>query len=358
MKSICIVMAGLTGGGIEKIGSSLANYYYLKGYKVGVILIFKTNHFFSLEDGINVFEPEIDRRAYNRLVYAAKTIPHIRNAVKLLHPDCVLSLGEWFNPYVILSTRGLHVPIYVSDRMSPLINLGIFWELVKRYTYKYANGIIAQTSLAKKIIYKKTCNPNIKVIFNPLSAVDYDGSPKQNLFVSIGRLSIEKGHMVLLEAFSKIAHKTDWNLSIVGDGPERPFLEKFVEKNNLSERVIFHGHKKNIEKFLSESSVFVLPSFSEGFPNALIEAMSVPLPCISSDCVAGPSDIIQNGINGILVPPNNSNILSEKMFELANNATKRNFLAKNAYNIRSKLPFHLIAQEYLDFMLEKKSSYR
>ena len=98
MKSICIIMAGLTGGGIEKIGTSLANHYLSLGYRTSVILIFKTNHFFSLRDGIRVFEPEIDRKEYNRFVYAIKMIPHIRNAVKLMHPDCILSLGEWFNP--------------------------------------------------------------------------------------------------------------------------------------------------------------------------------------------------------------------------------------------------------------------
>lgn len=353
MKSICIIMAGLTGGGIEKIGTSLANHYLSLGYRTSVILIFKTNHFFSLRDGIRVFEPEIDRKEYNRFVYAIKMIPHIRNAVKLMHPDCILSLGEWFNPYVILSTRGLHIPVYVSDRMSPQLNLGVFWELVKRYTYKYADGIIAQTSLAKKIIYKKTHNSNIKVIFNPLSAVDYDGSPKQNLFVSIGRLSIEKGHIVLLKAFNMIVNKIDWDLSIVGDGPERPLLEDFVLKNNLSKRVTFYGHRKNIQKYLSQASVFVLPSLSEGFPNALIEAMSVPLPCIASDCIAGPGDIIQNEINGILVPPNDVNILADKMLELANSEARRRFLAENAYKIRLKLPFHLIAQEYLDFILGK-----
>lgn len=150
-----------------------------------------------------------------------------------------------------------------------------------------------------------------------------------------------------------IVNKIDWDLSIVGDGPERPLLEDFVLKNNLSKRVTFYGHRKNIQKYLSQASVFVLPSLSEGFPNALIEAMSVPLPCIASDCIAGPGDIIQNEINGILVPPNDVNILADKMLELANSEARRGFLAENAYKIRLKLPFHLIAQEYLDFILGK-----
>lgn len=98
----------------------------------------------------------------------------------------------------------------------------------------------------------------------------------------MGRLEKVKGHEYLIKAFAKIEDQ-DWELSIVGDGSERPYLENLTKVLNIDNKVIFHGHLRDFRKQLSEAKIFVLPSLSEGFPNALIEAMSLPLPCISTD---------------------------------------------------------------------------
>ncbi len=157
---------------------------------------------------------------------------------------------------------------------------------------------------------------------------------------------------MLIRAFARIS-SNDWTLHVIGDGPELSNLE--IESLNLgiSQRVKFYGFKKDFSKVLGESDIFVLPSFYEGFPNALIEAMSVPVACVSSDCIAGPSDIIKEGINGLLVQPNNVEQLAFRLNRLIENPELRRRLATEAYKVRETYAFAKIAQQYLDFIFKK-----
>jgi glycosyltransferase involved in cell wall biosynthesis len=264
-------------------------------------------------------------------------------------PDVLLSFGEWFNPYVILATRFMGIPLYISDRMGPELSIGPLLETSKKLVYRFASGIIAQTNIAASIIQKKTGAKNIKVIPNPVHVINTDISLKKKQIVTVGRLSREKGHIILIRAFAAM-EQNDWYLHIVGDGKERPSLENEVRKFGIQERVIFHGQIKNFHQILGESSIFVLPSFYEGFPNALLEAMSVPLACISSDCIAGPGDIIQNGKNGILVATGDVNKLIEALNLLTTDSILREQLASEAIKVREIYNFETIANHYLNFL--------
>ena len=350
MKHVTFIASGLLGGGIERAYTSLANHLVNNGFRVTAILLFKTEHFFSLDDKIEFVEPSIDRASMNKFLYALRIIPYLRTHIKRFSPDVLLSYGEWFNPFVIMSTRGLDIPLFVSDRMSPMLKLGFLQDLLKKVFYRYATGIIAQTSYAKEVISRRTGHKNIKVIPNPVNVVNIDNYNPQNKIITIGRLSPEKGHIYLIEAFSTLSKHTDWTLHIIGDGPERERLEDAVDNLEIRNRVIFHGHRKDIAAFLSTADIFVLPSLYEGFPNALIEAMSVPLACVSSNCIAGPSDIIDHSLNGMLFPPGDVAALRQLLDRLITNADLRDRLRKEAYQIREKLDFNRIAYMVTDFM--------
>jgi glycosyltransferase involved in cell wall biosynthesis len=353
VKSITFIAAGLSGGGIEKAFSSLANHLSSRGYEISAILLFQSEHFYKLDENIKVIEPEIYRQDYNKYIYALKTIPYLRKGIRRFNPDVILSYGEWFNPFVILSTRGLGIPIYISDRMSPTLKLGFVQDTAKKILYRFADGIMAQTSYAKDLIFSRTGSNNIKVIPNPVNVIEKMDLPVENQIVSVGRLSREKGHAILIKAFHEIKNK-EWKLHIIGDGKERHFLEKLVEELELNSRVNFHGHKRNFSKILSQSRIFILPSLSEGFPNALIEAMSVPLACISSDCVAGPSDIIKHRKNGILVPPNNVIALARTIDMLIEDENLQNQISREAFRVREELKFEKIADTILSFIGKEK----
>lgn len=349
IKKICFIGAGLVAGGQERHLSGLANYYAKQGYGVSIINLFRTEQFFQLEDNIEIIWPDFERKKYPRFIYAFKTIPYLRKSLKRLKPDVILSFGEWFSPYVLFSTRFLNIHVFPFELMGPTLNLGKLIETLRKLTYKYAKGVIVQTSIAAEIIKKKTGAVKVFIIPTPVNIIETENIEKKNQLVSVGRLSKEKGHIILLRAFAKITDK-NWTLHLIGDGPERNNLETEAEKLGVTNRVIFHGHLKNFNKLLGESEIFVLPSFYEGFPNALLEAMSVPLACISSNCVAGPSDIIEHGKNGMLVETGNVDELAAAIERLIADKELRENIAKEAYKVRETYKFEKIANQYLDFI--------
>ena len=339
-------------GGIQKASSFLANSLDEFGFEVIMMSLYKSeNFFFKLNKEIKYIEPNFERKSTTRFVYVFKMMNFVRKSIKKIKPDIIVAYSEWSNSFVVMATMGLKIPVFLSDRFSPDWNLGTVQTFMKRVMYKKATGIIAQTSYAKEVIFNKIKNKNIEVIPNPVSAIDAIDCPKKNQIVTVGRMAKEKGHKYLIDAFSKINNQ-EWQLLLVGDGPERKSLEEQTINLGLQNRVIFAGTQKELSKYLSESKIFVLPSLFEGFPNALIEAMSVPLPCISFNCTAGPSDIINDGINGLLVETANSDLLLEAIETLINNENLRNEIAKNAFKIREDLCIDVIIKKYVDFILK------
>lgn len=349
-KKILIINNGLAGGGIERASISLANYFSNLNYEVSVLALYKSIPFFQLNKNIEFIEPNFERNRNNKFVYIWKMMNFLRKFVLKKKPDTILAFSEWTNPYVILALKGIDIPLFLSDRMHPFAKLPFVSEFLRKFLYKRATGIIAQSNFAKSILEKKTSANNIKVIYNPVNAIERIECPQLNRIVTVGRLEKVKGHEYLIKAFAKIENEA-WELSIVGDGSERPYLESLAKKLNIFDRVIFHGHLIDFRKQMSEAKIFVLPSLKEGFPNALIEAMTVPLPCICTDFFHGQSEIILNGENGIIVEPANVDQLYYALDSLINDEPKQQLLAKNSMQIREELKFEKIAAIYLEFIL-------
>jgi GalNAc-alpha-(1->4)-GalNAc-alpha-(1->3)-diNAcBac-PP-undecaprenol alpha-1,4-N-acetyl-D-galactosaminyltransferase len=351
-KKILIINNGLGGGGIERASVSLANHFVGLGYKLHIVALYKSEPFFTLDKRIEFTEPFFSRETTNRYLYVFKMNLYLMANFKRIKPDVILAFSEWTNPFVVIASMGLKAPIFLSDRMSPVAKLPFVSALLRKHLYKKATGIVAQTEYAKKILCKSTGSENVKVIPNPVNSIKKVDCEVRNRIVTVGRLSKEKGHRYLLEAFAKVKEKA-WKLHMVGDGNERESLEILAVRLRISDRVLFHGHLKDFSLQLSEAKIFVLPSLTEGFPNALIEAMSVPLACISSNCIAGPGDIIDDGVNGLLVEPGNADALASALNRLIENPDLREKLSREAYKVRERLAFDKIAQDYLEFVFQK-----
>lgn len=350
--NILIINNGLSGGGIERASVSLANYFAQTGHQITILALYQSNHFFTLDPAIKFIEPTFSRETLSQPVYLLKMMNFAGNQIKQIKPDTILAFNEWTNPYMVLANIGNKIPLYLSDRMNPMAKLPFISELLKRILYPVADGIIAQSNFAKKIIQKKTNARNIKVINNPVNKIDRIDCEKRKRIVTVGRLSSEKGHRFLLEAFAK-ADANDWELSIVGDGVEKNNLEKLACDLSITDKVIFHGHLNDFRLQLSEAEIFVLPSLKEGFPNALLEAMSVPLACITTDFFQGENEIVEQGVNGLIVNPGNSDDLKDALNVLIKDSDLRDKLAKNASKVRDDYDFSKMANQFLDFILTK-----
>jgi len=137
-------------------------------------------------------------------------------------------------------------------------------------------------------------------------------------FITVGRLSKEKGHKYLIEAFTKVLKEIpNSKLFIIGEGRIRLQIEKMIQERNLNNSVTLMGFLHNPYNYISRSDIFVLPSLSEGLPYALIEALICKIPIVSTNCETGPKEILENGKYGILTKVADSDDLAEKMISLA-----------------------------------------
>lgn len=353
MKKICLVIPSLQAGGMERVITELGNYFSNNEVlKVVIIQYGNSTSFYPISSKIIHEIIPYKRDKSSKIVFTIKSISFLRNKIKKYKPDAILSFGETYNSFVLFSLIGLRSKIFISDRSQPDKDWGIFHNLMRKFLYKRATGIIAQTSIAKKIIFKITKHKNIIVIGNPIRNYSSKTSKKDNYVLTVSRLIKSKNIDHIIDIF-KCAETKGWKLLIIGDGPENLNLKKYCNEIGLEERVKFLGMVENVEKYYQKSKIFLFASKSEGFPNALAEAMSFSLPCISYDCIAGPSDLIENGVNGYLVSMNNKPEYIDYFNLLLSDEKLRVRIGKSAKKKISNFDRELIAKKYLKFILNE-----
>ena len=187
----------------------------------------------------------------------------------------------------------------------------------------------------KKFYTKKLRKYPVKCVYIPnmLDKIPEKlSSLTEKRIVSIGRLSREKGFTDLIEVF-RLLHekKPDWHLDIVGDGAERNKVVDMIYGYRLTNNVTVHGYlnRKEIDKLLSESSLYVMTSYTESFGIVLIEAMSYGIPCLAYTSAEGANDLIVNDQNGYLIENRDPDLMVEKLIELIDDPKKRQYLGKN-----------------------------
>ncbi len=352
---IILVIPTLEQGGAERVMSVLANIWSRQGYDVHLILLAGGgDQFYGLGDSVTVHNLGFTNNgSINKIINELKTFIKLRNLFKQIEPDFILSFMTKYNIFTILANIYLPFDIFVSDRANLLTRRSFIERLLKNITYKRAKGIVAQTSFAKEILEQEVGHKNIKVISNPLERSELHDIPKEKIILNVGRLIPEKGQSYLLDAFANIDNQ-EWKLVILGDGPLRQELENQAKLLGIFNRVEMPGSVKNVDEWLSRSEIFVFTSLSEGFPNALAEAMGAGLACISFDCNAGPRDLISDAVNGYLVPVKDQKVLTLRLKQLAVSSEMRFNLGKQAETIKEKLDAKVIADKMLMFFKKSK----
>jgi GalNAc-alpha-(1->4)-GalNAc-alpha-(1->3)-diNAcBac-PP-undecaprenol alpha-1,4-N-acetyl-D-galactosaminyltransferase len=348
---ITLVLPALNMGGMERVMAELACYFSTKpGVEVTLVLLSNQPRFYILADSVKVIEPDFDYNKYSRLVFTIKLFRYLQRSLKKSRPDVLLSFSERYNAFVILAAIGRGAKVYVSDRASPFYSAGKMIDLINPYAYRFATGIIAQTNLAKEHLLKKTKHKNIVVIGNPIRSFQARKAPKENIILYVGRFSDQKNQHVLVEHFAAINDK-NWVVKLVGDGFKEKQTREKVQELGVSESVHFEGRQKNIDDYYYRSSIFAFTSLSEGFPNALGEAMAAGLACISYDCIAGPADLIDDGINGFLIPVGDHALYTEKLKELMAKPELRASFGHKAKEKIKSFESHVISEKYFQFLI-------
>ena len=354
-KSILLVYYKLfKPGGVAKVLTNLANALSEQGYTVEILLLInEREHFYPLNPNIKVHN--IDTFSHWAWKICEFNVKHLRFIPKITninayiyHIGVFLMLKNWINK----NQQNYDTIISAWYKLSSFLSLNkkanrktIAWEhvtyqtggilfndILRRY-YKNLKGIVCINSPAIEHYkqYNKTYYiPNI--IGEPFeNQPEINFENKENLISFVGRLDKEKNVIALLEIFKKANVSKDWKLQIIGDGNEKNNLEKFVEENQLQERVIFYGTKTSDEilELLRKSKIFGFTSLKEAFGNVLVEAIFCGNVVISYDCNYGPSDIINENI-GFLINLNNQKAFKTALEKLINDKSRMNKMAQDS----------------------------
>ena len=314
MKSITYIVQSMTiPGGLERVLTDRLNALVLLGcYKLSVICVSQTSdekNYYKLSNKIEQynlgysfnpitsFKSNPLRFIYERTVWEIKYNKECKRLLDIIKPDILVSTVffvpscfYWFKGKKVLESHGDRASM-MSSRMFPLLS---------RFAERCANVVVTLTNEDKKAY---TAAKRVEVIpnFTDIKPSEVAVVRRQSM-VAVGRLCHQKGFDLLIDAWAKIAKKyPHWQLEIYGEGPDEQLLNNKIMTLGLSDKVFLRGAIKDIAAVYSTHSVLLFSSRYEGFGMVLIEAMVCGLPCVAFDCPCGPSDIIDNGVNGLLI---------------------------------------------------------
>lgn len=353
VRSVVLVTGSLAPGGAERVLSGMANYWNRKGWRTTLATWAGPSHadFYELDSGVQRVWLGGGAAGASLLSKArayARSIGKLRRLLKTGRPDAVVSFLDTSNIMTLLACFGLGLRVIVSERVNgaTLTYIPWRWRAMRIATYWRATVVAAQTPDAARWI-SKLCGVNAIAIPNPLRALPETTATRESMILAVGRLTHQKGFDLLIQAFASIQQEfPGWRLVIVGAGPEHSALLRLSDQLQLAARIEIHPPMKNIELWMARAGLVVQPSRFEGFPNVVLEAMGMGAPVICADCRSGPAQIIEDGVNGRLVPVDDVPMLARVMSELLVRPEERDRLGTEAKKVRQAFHQDLIMKQW------------
>lgn len=325
-------------GGAERVASLISNGLNSRNHKV-VIAADITNYpiTYHLDNGVKLIDLSHVNKSgfFNKLKRILERISKRRTIIKKEDPDVIIAFTHQVFFWTLIANIFLRIPLIASDHTAIDRDMGTFSNLIRGFFYKYADVLTILTEKDKQLLGKKF--PNKIVVPNPLtyevSKVNYN--IREKIVLCAGRISYwqVKGFDRIIEIWRKLSSKyPEWKLYIAGPGDNNSieFLESLINKYHLSSCVTLLGQVDDMKSLYQKVGIFALPSRVEGFPMVLIEAMSQGCPCISFEMNGAVREIIDNGIDGILVDDGDVCAFSRKLDNLMEDYSKRERISKVA----------------------------
>jgi len=357
--NLCLIIPSLSTGGMERVMSELAGYFCRKSnLEVHLVLYGRTPATnYNVPENLLIHRPITHFNNRLRIIFTIGRIIYVRHTVKRINPDVILSFGEYWNNLVLISLIGLKFHIYISDRSQPGKNLGSFHNFLRNRLYRRAAGFVAQTRYAAEIAASRGWNKNIRVISNPVRKIGVvSTAEREKIVLSVGRLIKTKHFDKLIELFIGI-NDPDWKLVIVGGDSQKQTvyseLRELIRRHDAEKSIILAGNQPDIDNFYRKSMIFTLMSSSEGFPNVIGEALSAGLPVVAYDCLAGPAELIIDGLNGFLIPLYSEKLFKDKLTLLMKDEVVRSSMSAVAVNSVKKFEIDLVGSQFSNFILSQ-----
>lgn len=355
---ISIITPSLNGGGAEKVAVNLANHYASSGYCVDLVVFSLVGPYQALiGENVNLVNLGVARSRY--------VFFEIRRYLRSNSSALILSVIRDANIFVGIAAYGLSIQSLVFREANTMDAIEAQWtpkkvsyKLLMKCAYRLANCILANSNDTKLDLLKNKIIPEnkVKVIRNPVLPPGYQQLKTKSLdeawfferdskvVLSVGRLHRQKNFPFLLSVFEEV-YKTNNSarLMIVGDGEEKDHLLDLIDKKGLSNVAKIVGFQYNIYPYYENAAVFALTSDWEGFGNVLVEALSVGLPVISTNCPGGPKMILKKGKYGALIPLGDREAFVRALLKALENPSR----SLDAINYSRRYSVECVAQDYL-----------
>lgn len=350
---IHFIISTLGGGGAERVlklmSESLAKN---NSFKISVITLFDNESDYALD-------PKVELIDLKRVKYIpGHTFRSIFNLIryyrkKTNRPDLIISFITLTNLICIIAAKFYGIKIIAQEHNSYLRSMKgrkVISDFTKKYVYRWANVVTVLTAF--DIDFYSKNKVNVRVMPNPCSfkPIINNDHERNKTILAAGNLDRyhHKGFDNLIELITPVLkNNPEWNLIIAGSGDKGlKYLESIAERNGIAEKIDFIGFVKNISDYMFNSSIYILSSRYEGLPMVLLEAMSQGMACIAYDCKTGPSDIIVNNQNGILIEDQNHLKMKEGLDKLIQDSKLRHELSINGIKSLEKYNIKKITHQY------------
>jgi GalNAc-alpha-(1->4)-GalNAc-alpha-(1->3)-diNAcBac-PP-undecaprenol alpha-1,4-N-acetyl-D-galactosaminyltransferase len=353
---IMFVIQSMMAGGAERVAATLVNHWVNSGDNLTVTLVTVASpetDFYEVDSRVKRIALDLSRPSTSWarfLVKNVRIVRRLRQLMRSIQPDVVLSFLDYINVRTLLAAFGTAIPVVVEEHIDPTqSSVGKMLRVLRWLLYRQACAVVVLTPEIAQWAGRIVTENCVHVIPNPISDTFLKASPgvptPGHKIVGMGRLEPQKGFDLLLRAFAQCAEDhLDWTLEIVGEGSERDRLRALADDLGIADKLLLPGIVKHSEGVLRQADLFVLSSRYEGFPMALLEAMTSGLPVVSFDCRSGPREMIENGVNGVLVPSNDVGALANAMAHLMGDEGQRKRLGERAIAVADKFSLARVNQ--------------
>ena len=311
--AVALVISDLTGGGAQRVLTTLTNAWSERGRKVTVITLDDgSSDFFGLETGVKRVALDLlgaSQSRFGAVLGNLRRVLALRKAIRESGAEVVISFVGTTNLIAVLACAGLRQRLIVSERNDPARqSLGFPWQRLRRWLYPRADLVTANSHAALATLGGFVPEARLRFVPNPLPKTARTGrtsrsGPEAPTILSAGRLTAQKGFDVLLAAFAASQARSDgWRLAILGEGPLRDALERQAATLGITDQVEWRGLHPDIQSQLAGAEIFALASRHEGTPNVVLDAMSASRSVVVTETCAGALEFITHEVTGLVVP--------------------------------------------------------